>query len=204
MTLPLVALFALASAPIPALANDDAYVQSRRAELYDLELQLGEETPALSASLKAARLDRLHALRAYADAGVFPHNHESTTPVPLFIDSHDTPCAVAFMILTSGDNGEQLGRAIAADNNRVLLPHDDGRIASWAAANGFTLAELERIQEPDYDYRPDESAAEMRQQAKLTEAKRIAANKQALELKKRSVDVKAYRMAKAKANNARL
>lgn len=134
----------LASSPV---ADDTDTVQRRQAALADLSLQLREETPP---DAPASRTRVLDALDRYAAAGVFPHNHDSQTPVPLFLDTHGTPCAVAFMIMASGR--DDLTRAIAADNNQVLLPHgDDGRVALWAAQNGFTVDELTRIQEPGYD-----------------------------------------------------
>ncbi|WP_419859316.1 hypothetical protein [Candidatus Palauibacter irciniicola] len=109
-------------------------------------------TDALSAAQRERRNTALNWLREYRERGEFPHNHtHAGGRVPVFVDEHGTPCAVAYLLQRSGR--ENLVREIAGADNNVYAWElaDDGRFSEWLDEMGLTLEEA-RIQ-PNYaDY----------------------------------------------------
>lgn len=96
----------------------------------------------------------LQHLRAYWQAGRFPHNHHTEGLSPVFIDEHGTACAVGHLLLTGG--AEALAWQVAREQLLVRLPElHSPALERWATANGFTLAELALIQ-PSYHNPPPE------------------------------------------------
>ena len=99
------------------------------------------------------RMQLLDRLSAYADRGVFPHNHVLTYRNPIFIDPHGTACAVGQLMIESGhrDLAERIDGAMETGYLAEIIA--DIRFAApvndWAAAHGFTADELAWIQ-PGY------------------------------------------------------
>jgi len=104
----------------------------------------------LPAPQREARGRALEALRRYRLAGRFPHNHRVPgARIPVFVDEHGTPCAMAYLIAESG--GVELVRRIASTRNLALIRQlaDDAELVAWLRANGMTAAEAARVQ-PTY------------------------------------------------------
>lgn len=143
---------------------------SVRTHLLHVAATLRRETPAtLPAERRAARLDALDALEAYARAGRFPRPDGPVTPrarrappprafagpgrrAPIFEDAAGTRCAVGHLLGRA--RPDLVARIRAADNGAYLpelrLPEPDmAALHDWARATGFTADELAWIQ-PGY------------------------------------------------------
>jgi hypothetical protein len=113
------------------------------------------ELPArdLSTLTRAQRMHRaelLVTLRAYRDAGAFPHNYDFRgQPTPYFVDRKTgVLCAVAHLLASTGRR-DIVDRVAAADNNVYVAElASDSAFANWLAEHGLTLAEAARIQVP--------------------------------------------------------
>lgn len=104
------------------------------------------DTSRLSPEQRRARQARIADLRAYAAAGVFPHNHSRSEQTPLFVDEHGTRCAMAHLIESAGD-GDLMNAVVATNNDgyvRELV--DDHRVVAWLDRNGMTAYEAALIQ----------------------------------------------------------
>ncbi|MCB9677691.1 MAG: hypothetical protein H6737_21475 [Alphaproteobacteria bacterium] len=157
---------------VPPMILLFAYVRDARppsidAHLAAVERQLGEASVArLDPARRARREASLGHLRAYVAAGRYPHNHvlpagrERTHPVdgafrsgsgrtPVFVDEHDTPCAVAHLMRASG--AHDLVERIRRERNTAFVHElsDVDGVAMWVDESGFTIDELARIQ-PTY------------------------------------------------------
>ena len=95
-----------------------------------------------------ARLATLRRLHAYWERGQFPENRDSKSQVPVFVDRGGVPCAVAQLMLDSG-NEVLAGRIHASDNNGYLLEMKVPGLEEWIATTGLTAVELASIQ-PSY------------------------------------------------------
>ena len=109
-------------------------------------------TDALSASQRERRNAALNWLREYRERGEFPRNHTHAGRVPVFVDEHGTPCAVAYLLQRSGR--EDLVREIASADNNVYAWElaVDARFSEWLDETGLTLDEAARIQPAYADY----------------------------------------------------
>jgi hypothetical protein len=89
----------------------------------------------------------LLALDGFIATGVFPRNADFASPTPYLRDQYGSVCAVASMMVASGDMAivEHLQRV---DNNMWLGDIQDGELERWLIRNGFTQAEAARIQVP--------------------------------------------------------
>ncbi|MDE2942723.1 MAG: hypothetical protein OXT63_00760 [Gemmatimonadota bacterium] len=139
-----------------ARPTEAAVLETRliQGHLLDVEGALRRKaTDALSAAQRERRNTALNWLREYRERGEFPHNHtHAGGRVPVFVDEHGTPCAVAYLLQRSGR--ENLVREIAgADNNAYAWElADDGRFSEWLDEMGLTLEEAARIQPGYADY----------------------------------------------------
>lgn len=134
-----------------SLRSEDARLREHfRGALRELA---AADTRHLSTEQRAARDAATEALRGYAARGRFPRNDRFPgVLVPFFIDDVGTRCAVAHLVERSGR--ADLAREVHQRHNNALvweLAKEPG-FASWAAANGLTLAELARIQPSYCDY----------------------------------------------------
>lgn len=104
---------------------------------------------ALTAAQRARRAELIRTLRAYRDAGQFPHNYDRAGLVPTFIDPRtDVRCAVGHLVESTG-RGDIVQRVAAADNHvYVVQLSADTAFRHWLTDNGLTLAEAAWIQVP--------------------------------------------------------
>lgn len=91
----------------------------------------------------------MRTLRAYRNAGVFPHNYDFPEMTPYFVDRKTgTRCAVAHLLESTG-RGDIVARVAGADNNvRVRALGADTAFTKWLDENGLSLAEAAFIQVP--------------------------------------------------------
>ncbi|WP_419165712.1 hypothetical protein [Candidatus Palauibacter sp.] len=133
--------------------TDPGRLETRRirGHLLDVERALrGRATGALTEAQRERRNAALHWLREYRERGSFPHNHtHAGGRVPVFVDEHGTPCAVAYLLQRSGR--ENLVTEIADADNNVYAWElaGDARFSEWLDETGLTLEEAARIQ-PGY------------------------------------------------------
>lgn len=128
--------------------------RSMDAALARLELSTGRswtnnERAAWRRQLTTNRYVQILRLAAYRDRGLFPLNEgQAARPVPIFVDRHDTACAVGHLMRLSG--WQRQVAAIERGNNLVYVP-DAARseVARWALTSGITLEEAALVQ-PGY------------------------------------------------------
>ncbi|MCC7055174.1 MAG: hypothetical protein IT355_18010 [Gemmatimonadaceae bacterium] len=133
-------------------------VQRIRAHFDSVLTELpSHDLSARSPAQRASRDRLLGTLRAYRDAGAFPHNYDfPDRPTPYFIDRKTgVLCAVAHLLASTGRR-DIVDRVAAADNN-VWVPQlaGDTAFVHWLSDNGLTLAEAARIQVPYMGPTPD-------------------------------------------------
>lgn len=106
---------------------------------------LSELTPAQ----RTKRAELLRTLRAYRDAGRFPHNYDRPGLVPTFVDpGTGVRCAVAHLVESTG-RGDIVGRVAAGDNHVYVVELSaDSAFRHWLRDNGLTLGEASEIQVP--------------------------------------------------------
>ena len=101
--------------------------------------------------LMAMRYVQLRRLAAYRDRGLFPLNEgQSTEPAPIFVDEHDTACAVGQLMRWAGcgEGASSINQA----NNFVYVPDvSGGPISEWILDSGLTIEEAALIQ-PAYGW----------------------------------------------------
>jgi hypothetical protein len=133
------------------LANSPRSIETALARLEQAADQSwsNNERSAWREKLIAMRYVQLRRLAAYRDRGLFPQNEgESSKPVPIFVDQHDTACAVGQLMRWSGRNDGVA--SIQNDNNFVYVPDaPDGPIREWILESGLTIEEAALIQ-PSY------------------------------------------------------
>lgn len=143
----------------PALARADALAHlTRAAEVARIRAHFDSvlaELPARDVSMltpdrRERRAELLRTLRAYRDAGEFPHNYDfPREAVPYFVDrGTGVLCAVAHLMASTGRR-DIVDRVAAMDNN-VWVPElaGDTAFTGWLDVHGLTLAEAARIQVP--------------------------------------------------------
>jgi hypothetical protein len=101
-------------------------------------------------ALAGARLYEITRLREYSATGRFPKNHRIFGHTPVFIDEHDTHCAVGYLMRVSGHGF--VADQIKKTNNHVYIEKiDGGRALDWILYSGLTQAECAEIQ-PSYKH----------------------------------------------------
>lgn len=108
--------------------------------------------------LLAMRYLQLRRLAAYRDRGQFPLNEgQAVQAVPIFVDRHDTACAVGHLMRLSGWS-EKVAR-IQTKNNLVYVPDAmQSAVTAWALTSGITWEEAALIQ-PAYPWPGEFDAA---------------------------------------------
>jgi hypothetical protein len=108
----------------------------------------------LSKEQYASRMHLIGLLDGYRIAGKFPVNYYRQERIPVFIDEHQTHCAVGFLMQQTGH--EAMAQRIASANNYVWVKdlHDTG-VPAWQEASGFSTEELKLIQGAYDFYLPD-------------------------------------------------
>lgn len=123
-------------------------------ELVSVVLQ-AQPTSRLRAHERVARANTIARLERYATDGRFPRNDSPWGWLPAFVDARGTPCAVAHLMIESGENDlvERVrGRMNHAYIREIAAAVGDD-LGAWAARAGLTLAEASLIQ-PEYCGKP--------------------------------------------------
>lgn len=133
-------------------SSEVEYIQAHLTSV--LTILHSNPTDHLTTSQLDSRLHLIEVLDAYRQAGKFPINYYVTERIPVFIDEHNTHCAVGFLMEESGF--ESLARDIAANDNYIWVKDiTDPRVIDWQVNSGFTLEELKIIQGAYDFYMPD-------------------------------------------------
>lgn len=124
-------------------ATDRDYVQAHLACV--LPILRSNPTGHLNAAQRQSRRHMIHLLEGYREAGRFPINYYRASRVPVFIDEHNTHCAVAYLMQQTGHEG--LARTIAAADNYAWVKdiHVPG-LCGWQQESGLSVDELKLIQ----------------------------------------------------------
>ncbi len=133
-------------------ASDVEYIQAHLESV--LTLLRSNPTDHLNKAQLDSRSHLIEVLDAYRIAGRFPINYYRQERIPVFIDEHDTHCAVGFLLQETGY--EPLAREISEKDNYVWVKDiSDLRVIEWQEKSGFTLEELKIIQGAYDFYMPD-------------------------------------------------
>jgi antitoxin component YwqK of YwqJK toxin-antitoxin module len=93
-------------------------------------------------------------LQEYCNSGNFPLNYHYKKRIPVFIDEHQTHCAVGYLLQQTGY--EKMAQRIAATSNYAWLKDIyDKEFPAWQQTSGLTLEELKLIQGAYDFYLPD-------------------------------------------------
>jgi len=108
--------------------------------------------------LATQRTRQIARLDAYRYRGRFPLNQSYPGRVlPIFVDSHDTACAVGHLMRQSGWQAAVAG--VHSTNNLVYVPQvNGGPVWAWILQSGLTQEEAALVQ-PGYPYPAGPSAA---------------------------------------------
>lgn len=119
------------------------YIQAHLTSV--LSILRSNPTEQLNAKQLTSRFHLIDVLDEYREAGIFPINYYRKERIPVFIDEHNTHCAVGFLMRETGY--EFLAKDIAAADNYIWVKDiTDERAIAWQAKSGFTLEELKIIQ----------------------------------------------------------
>lgn len=105
-----------------------------------------DEREALRAQLERRRTLQLERLRAYGARGRFPQNEGvAEGAVPIFVDGHDTACAVGHLMRCAGAASDV--EAISGTNNLVYVTDvANGPVVEWVLESGLLLEEAALVQ----------------------------------------------------------
>lgn len=96
-----------------------------------------------SASDKNAQI--LTLLNNYIKRGIFPQNYETLNRNPIFIDIHQTPCAVAYLLQKTGET--KLAEEINKSSHLSYIKDiKNEELELWVEKHGLTLEHLAMIQ----------------------------------------------------------
>jgi len=117
-----------------------------RLHLRKAELFLRRDQPGgLSGARQRARQTNLDLLAAYRRRGVFPRNRVQQASTPVFVDNDDRECAVAHLMLRSGQE-ELVERVRSGANLARVRELASPELINWAGESGLSLGDLARIQ----------------------------------------------------------
>lgn len=122
------------------------------------------------ATRRAEQIERLH---SYAMRGEFPRNVDfPNQSIPYFVDHRGTPCAVADLMLKSGQSCAV--KSISSANNHVrIMDATSGPLADWALESGLLQEECALIQ-PEYGFAEQDHANLMEDEYKHIQLHLIA------------------------------
>lgn len=141
--------------------TETAYIQAHLRTV--LTVLQTNPTDHLSASQLRSRAHLIAVLDGYRQDGRFPINYYRNERVPVFIDEHNTHCAVGFLMQETGF--DFLAKEISQADNYVWVKDiSDARVLEWQETSGFTLEELKLIQGAYDFYMPDAFIAPNRYQ----------------------------------------
>jgi hypothetical protein len=133
------------------LANDDRSldVALNRLQHARGELWTDGQRSAWRQTLAHRRMLNIRRLRLYQVRGLFPQNeHTAGRAVPIFVDNHDTACAVGHLMRESGW-GDAVAAIERANNFVYVTDVRDGSLVDWVLVSGLTQEEAALIQ-PSY------------------------------------------------------
>lgn len=123
--------------------SEKTYIQAHLGSV--LKILRTNSLAGLSQQQCKSRMQLIARLEDYRLAGRFPLNHYRRERTPVFIDEHQTHCAVGYLMQQSGH--EVLARRIAATDNYVWVKDiRDAEAVAWQKASGFSMEELKLIQ----------------------------------------------------------
>ena len=140
-------------------ATDAEYVATHLK--YVIKILRSNPTDHLNTEQLATRTELIDVLDEYRRAGRFPQNYYSEVRMPVFIDEHNTHCAVGHLLRHTGH--ETVAQRIASTNNLAWVKEiTDPAVPSWQQASGFTVEELKLIQGVYDWYQPNALVAHNR------------------------------------------
>lgn len=124
-------------------ASDKEYIQAHLSSvLAILRSNPGNE---LSKEQFRSRMHLIGLLDGYRLTGNFPMNYYRNERIPVFIDEHNTHCAVGYLMQQTGH--EDMARRISVTDNYVWVKDiQDAEVPAWQKASGFSMDELKLIQ----------------------------------------------------------
>jgi hypothetical protein len=148
--------FVLGALLLAAASRDAGFARRETSRLHAHFARVLHQLHArdVSAWSEARQVGRRHLLALLADydrAGRFPRNEgQLARRTPIFVDRHDTRCAMAHLIENSG--GAAIVARVAATRNLEYIPTlaSDTELQLWLAGSGLTLDEAALIQ-PEYE-----------------------------------------------------
>lgn len=131
--------------------SDKEYIQ---AHLTNVLIILRENpTDHLTSEQRKVRAELIEVLDGYRERGLFPMNYYREERIPVFIDEHNTHCAVGYLLKETGY--EKVARRISATDNYAWVKDiNDPALPKWQKFSGFTLEELKLIQGAYDSYMP--------------------------------------------------
>ena len=125
------------------MPTDWDYVQTHLTHV--LPILRNNPTDHLTAEQLEMRLELIEVLQFYRDRKVFPINYYVEERIPVFIDEHNTHCAVGYLMKNSGH--QWLANKISIDNNYAWVKEIEvPELMDWQELSGFTVEELKLIQ----------------------------------------------------------
>lgn len=123
--------------------SDKEYIQTHLTNV--LKILRSNPTEQLSKEQYHSRMHLIELLDGYRIAGNFPVNYYRHERIPVFIDEHNTHCAVGYLMMKTGH--EEMAQRIAANDNYVWVKDlNDPGVPEWQEQSGFTIEELKLIQ----------------------------------------------------------
>ncbi|MES2554730.1 MAG: hypothetical protein V4604_01190 [Bacteroidota bacterium] len=123
--------------------SDKEYIQAHLSSV----LTILRANPGIDLSQEQFR-SRMHLiglLDGYRLAGNFPINYYRNERIPVFIDEHNTHCAVGYLMQQTGY--ETMARRISTTDNYVWVKDiKDTEVPAWQVTSGFSMDELKLIQ----------------------------------------------------------
>jgi hypothetical protein len=123
--------------------SDREYIQTHLTNV--LQILRSNATEQLTCVQLNTRSSLIDVLESYKDRGLFPMNYYRQERIPVFIDEHNTHCAVGYLLMETGY--DDVAHRISAKNNYVWVKDiDDAVLPQLQAFSGFTIEEIKLIQ----------------------------------------------------------
>jgi hypothetical protein len=138
---------------LPSAASAQGIVQGALPEIPPAEIRVPPrdgDRAALRAQLAARRRAHVVELRRYARRGEFPRNRSTPGFGHVFRDDEGNLCAVANLIWQDGET-RLVEDTVQGRNDVHLADVREGGLHEWMLASGFTIEEIDRIQEPGWE-----------------------------------------------------
>ncbi len=141
--------FALVLATLAANSERGLDIALDRLERSRGESWTGAQRDAWRDALALRRLENIRRLTLYQLRGRFPQNeHVADRAVPIFVDNHDTACAVGHLMRESGWT-DAVAAIQRAGNFVYVTDVHNGPLVDWVLVSGLTQEEAALIQ-PSY------------------------------------------------------